>query len=118
MAVSEEAKENVVEKDEDDNAALLAKLLANPETAALIKALMWLMLSQRQYDNIESAEHQNAAIHFEKAPSPNELDKPQNGKAKDKYDRDQSQSIRYRVESPMHTDRFVHSLVQRRKAHR
>ena len=39
MAVSEEAKENVVEKDEDDNAALLAKLLANPETAALIKAL-------------------------------------------------------------------------------
>ena len=39
MAVSEEARENVVEKDEDDNAALLAKLLANPETAALIKAL-------------------------------------------------------------------------------
>lgn len=39
MAVSEEAKENVVEKAEDDNAALLAKLLANPETAALIKAL-------------------------------------------------------------------------------
>ena len=39
MAVSEKAKENVVEKDEDDNAALLAKLLANPETAALIKAL-------------------------------------------------------------------------------
>ena len=36
---SEEAKENVVEKAEDDNAALLAKLLANPETAALIKAL-------------------------------------------------------------------------------
>lgn len=39
MAVSEEAKENVVEKAEDDNAALLAKLLANPETAALIKAI-------------------------------------------------------------------------------
>lgn len=39
MAVSEEAKENVVEKDEEDNAALLAKLLANPETEALIKAL-------------------------------------------------------------------------------
>ena len=42
MAVSEKAKENVVEKDEDDNAALLAKLLANPETAALIKALLLL----------------------------------------------------------------------------
>lgn len=39
MAVSEEVKENVVEKAEDDNAALLAKLLANPETSALIKAL-------------------------------------------------------------------------------
>lgn len=41
MAISEEAvkEEKVEEKPEDDNAVLIAKLLANPETAALIKAL-------------------------------------------------------------------------------
>ncbi len=37
MAVSEEVTKE--EKPEDDNAVLIAKLLANPETAALIKAL-------------------------------------------------------------------------------
>lgn len=41
MAISEEAakEQKVEEKTEDDNAVLIAKLLANPETAALIKAL-------------------------------------------------------------------------------
>lgn len=41
MAISEEAakEQKAEEKPEDDNAVLIAKLLANPETAALIKAL-------------------------------------------------------------------------------
>ena len=40
MAITEEeSKEEVIEKAEDENAVLIAKLLSNPETAALLKAL-------------------------------------------------------------------------------
>ncbi len=40
MAITEEEpKEEVIEKAEDENAVLIAKLLSNPETAALLKAL-------------------------------------------------------------------------------